>query len=186
MTIVSSIVVINRPNGSELERRIREIHTDHLGGETVFNYNILLNASGNIVDSSGIVLFNSLADKTAANAVIALNQLADREVQQWVSDMEEGLDPAHVDAGGYFVHSVPEFNVWEDILKLSITPFLQVDYMQDILKCQLTWSRLTKAEGEAIAGKNNEVAGDMAIAENTQVTLESYIPLINEDGGMRP
>ena len=52
MTIVSSIVVINRPNGSELKRSIREIHTDHLGGETVFNYNIILNASGNIVDSS--------------------------------------------------------------------------------------------------------------------------------------
>ena len=182
MTIVSSIVVINRPNGSELKRRIREIHTDHLGGETVFNYNIILNASGNIVDGSGTILFNSLADKTAANAAIAESRLADREVQQWIADMEAGLDPAHIDMGGYFEHTIPEFNIWEDILKLSITPFLQVDYMQTILNSQLTWSRLTKAEGEAVAGKNNDVNSEMAIALNTKSTLNSYIPLIDKEG----
>jgi len=57
--------------------------------------------------------------------------------------------------------------------------------MQDILLCELPCSRLTKQELEAVAGKNNDVLSEQAIARNTQNELDTYVPLIDEEGNPR-
>ena len=88
----------------------------------------------------------------------------------------------YIDSNAYPPAIQNDWTSLEDILKLSITPFLQAEYMQDILKANLIWSRLTNTEGEAIAGKPNYVAAELAIATNTQTELDAYIPLIDEEG----
>jgi len=112
--------------------------------------------------------------------------LAEQEILRWQTDMESGLDPAHIDMGGYFEHSAPLWNTWEAALDGSLTPILQSTYMQDILYCDLTCSRLTKQELEAVAGKNNAVRAEQSIATNTQAELDAYVPLIDENGDPRP
>lgn len=112
--------------------------------------------------------------------------IAEQEIQEWIREMETGGDPAHIDMGGYFVHSEPLWNTWEIAVDGAVTPFLQASYMQDILSCKLTCSRLTNKELEAIAGKPNDVLSEQAVATNTQTELDSYIPLIDENGDPRP
>jgi len=114
-----------------------------------------------------------------------LASIKQQEINSWIGEMEAGNDPAHIDLGGYFGHSTPLWNTWEECLVGSVTPFLQSDYMQDILKCDLTCSRLTKAELEAVAGKNNAVRGEQAVATTTKTELDNYIPLIDLDGNPR-
>lgn len=172
MGIVSSEIVINRPDGSV--RFVREIHTDNLGVKHPYEYSPALDITQAELDAN-----------LASHAVIVGDRLGEQEIQHWIQEMESGRDPAHIDMGGYFVHSEPDFNTWEVAVDGAVTSFLQASYMQDILKCQLTWSRLTKAEGEAIAGKNNEVSAEMQIATNTKATLDSYTPLIDENGDPR-
>lgn len=111
--------------------------------------------------------------------------LAAHEIQDWIIEMEAGGDPAHIDMGGWFTHSEPLWNTWEVAVDGAVTPFLQSDYMQDILGCKLTCDRLTNQELEAIAGKPNDVLSEQAIATNTQIELDAYIPLIDENGDPR-
>lgn len=115
-----------------------------------------------------------------------LLNVAEQEILKWRQEMEAGDDPAHIDMGGYFIHSEPLWNTWEIAVDGAVTPFLQADYMQDILYCKLTCSRLTNKELEGIAGKPNDVRAEQTIATNTQTTLDSYIPLIDANGEPRP
>ena len=186
MTITNSEVTINRNNGSELKRRIKDVHTPHVGKPKPYNRDVTFNASGNVVDSNDNVLFDDLDAYVADHAIQAQDSFAAQEIQQWEADMRAGLDPAHIDMGGWFEHSVPEYNTWEDALDGSMTPILQATYMQDILLCELPCSRLTKQELEAVAGKNNDVLSEQAIARNTQNELDVYVPLIDENGEPRP
>lgn len=117
--------------------------------------------------------------------VDVIAEVKDQEIQQWISEMESGNDPAHIDMGGWFEHSELLWNTWEECLAGSLTPILQSDYMQDILNCELTCSRLTNRELEAIAGKPNNVLAEQAVASNTQTELDNYVPLINENGEPR-
>lgn len=111
--------------------------------------------------------------------------VANQEIQSWISQMSQGLDPAHIDMGGWFEHSVPLWNTWEEATNESVTYYLQMEYMQEILNCDLTCSRLTNQELEAIAGKPNDVRSEQAVATNIQVELDAYIPLIDENGDPR-
>ena len=186
MTIVSSEVVINRPDGSDLYRRIKEVHTAHTGATKEYTYNALFNDAGNIVNTNQVVLYNSLADKVAENAIKAEEWLAEAEIQQWISDINNGLDPAHIDMGTYFVNSVPDFNTWEVAVKGAVLPFLQNTYRQDILPINDLWGRLSNQEQSAIAGQPNDVSAELQISIDAQVSLDSYISLIDEDGVPRP
>ena len=185
MTIVSSEVVINRPDGSDLYRRIKEVHTAHTGATKEYTYNALFNVSGNIVNTNQVVLYNSLADKTAENAIKAEEWFAEAEIQQWIVDINNGLDPAHIDMGGFFVHSVPDFNTWEVALDGAVTPFLQSELRENIYPIFDLWGRLTNKEGEDIAGKPNDVAAELANETNSKADRESYISLIDENGSPR-
>ena len=173
MGIVNSEIIINRVDGDV--RFVREIHTDNLTVKHPYEYHPALDITQVELD-----------DNLVAHALIVEGRLGEQEVEQWKAEMEAGGDPAHIDMGGYFVHSEPNFNTWEVAVSGSITPLLQAEYMQDILICELTWGRLTKQEGEAIAGKNNDVSAEMQIATNTQNELNSYVPLIDENGDPRP
>lgn len=183
MSIVSSVIVLNKPNGSELDRRIREIHTDHLGGETVFNYTLLLNLSGNIVDSEGVILFDSLADKTAANAIIAESRLAEQEIQRWISEMGQGLDPWHTTP---FVNVVPEFNTWLVATGASLYHWLLFTDRQQLLNCKLSFDNTSNSDRDAVlieAGSSfsrTDLSSQLQIALDTQVDLDSYIPSVGD------
>lgn len=82
MPIVSSEVVINHAEEDEYHRRIRELHTDHTGVVTPVNYKAVFNEAGNIIDEDGTILFNTLADKTAANAVKVEKSLVNNESEE--------------------------------------------------------------------------------------------------------
>ena len=128
-------------------------------------------------------MYNHLPENNGSEVeASALEGKKQAEIQYWISEMEAMRDPAHIDMGGYFEHSVPLWHTWEECLDASLTHYLQQSYMQEILKCDLTCSRLTNKELEAVAGKPNDVRGEQSIATNTQVELDSYIPLIDENG----
>jgi len=187
--IVSSEVTINRNNGSELKRRIKDVHTPHIGKPKPYTRDVLFNLAGNVVDGEGTVLFVDLDAYVADHAIQAEESFAAQEIQQWEAEMRAGLDPAHIPMGDppgtYFVHTVPEFNSWEDCLAGSLTPLLQTDIKVDTLLCDLTCSRLTNKELEAVAGKPNDVRAVQAEATNMKVEQDEFIPLIDEEGNPR-
>ena len=96
MTIESSEVTINRNNGSELKRRIKDVHTTQTAETKSYNRDVLFNASGNVVDSNGNVLFIDLDAYVADHAIQAEDSFAAQEIQQWEADMRAGLDPSHI------------------------------------------------------------------------------------------
>ena len=186
MAIVSSEVVINRPDGSDLYRRIKEVHTPHTDDKPKeYTYNALFNDAGNIVNTNQVVLYNSLADKVAENAIKAEEWFAEAEIQKWISAINNGLDPAHIDMGGFFVHSVPDFNTWEVAVNGAVLPFLQSTLREDIYPIFDLWGRLTNKEGEDIAGKPNDVAAELANETNAKTDRESYVSLIDDEGNPR-
>ena len=188
MTIESSTVTINRPNGSELKRRIKDVHAPHIGKPKSYNRDVIFNTSGNVVNGDGDILFADLDAYVANHAVQAESSFAEQEIQQWITEIEAGRDPSHIDMGGYFVHSVPEFNTWEDATDGAVTPYLQVkqpEHTQALVKISDLWGRLTNKEGEAIAGKPNDVAAEIQGAINRKADDEAYIALIDEEGEPR-
>ena len=189
MTIESSEVTINRNNGSELKRRIKDVHTTQTAETKSYNRDVLFNASGNVVDNEGTVLFVDLDAYVANHAIQAQDSFAAQEIQQWEADMRAGLDPAHIghDNDTWFTHSEPEFNTWEDCLAGSLTPILQTpaERRLEILYGELTCGRLTNKELEAVAGKPNDVMSELAIARNDQDYNEAYVSLIDEEGNPR-
>lgn len=167
-----SSIVINRPEGTQ--QFIRESHIDVLDREWTYEYLAPQDISQAELDAN-----------LAANAIRIEGNLAEQEIQEWIQEIESGRDPAHVDAGGFYVHSVPNFNAWEVATDGSVTPFLQSEYRQDILPINDLWGRLTNAERSAIAGQPNDVSSELQISINAQISLDAYIPLIDEEGNPR-
>jgi len=69
MTILSSEVIINRPNGSDFNRRIREKHTDHLGGFHVKTYDKVFVTDP--VDYTADDILDTVAYESALDAELA-------------------------------------------------------------------------------------------------------------------
>lgn len=166
-----SVLVYNEVIYIGYVKRIYEITlTDNLGEDHVY-----LSSPVNVDPQ------DTGADAEAAQ----LKNVQEQEVRHWINEMEGGRDPAHVDMGGWFEHSVPLWDTWENTVLPSVQHWLKKSYMQDILFCKLTCDRLTNQELEAIAGKPNDVRAEQQIAVNTQATLDAYEPLVNEDGTPR-
>ena len=175
MGIVNSEIKINHSDGDV--RFVREIHTDNLGVDHPYEYAPALDITQVELD-----------DNLAAHALIVGDRLGEQEIQQWISEINQGRDPAHIDMGGYFVHSEPNFNTWEVATDGAVTPFLQTaspEQTPALINVSLLWGRLTNKEGEAIAGKPNDVSSEIQIAINTQTINDEYIPLIDEGGNPR-
>lgn len=168
-----SSIVINRTEGTK--QFIRESHIDVLNREWPYEYLAPQDISQAELDAN-----------LATNAIRIEGNLAEEEIQEWINDINNGLDPAHVDAGGFYVHSVPNFNTWEVATDGSVTHFLQSGYRQDILPINDLWGRLTNAEKSAIAGQPNDVSSELQISIDAQTSLDAYIPLIDENGDPRP
>lgn len=116
--------------------------------------------------------------------------MSEQEIQQWIADINNGLDPAHIghDGDNWFTNSVPEYNTWEVAVKGAVTPFLQVEqpeHTQALVSISVLWGRLDNKEGEDIAGKPNDVASEIQIAIDTDIANKSFIPLIDENGAPR-
>ena len=175
MGIVSSEIIINRIDGDV--RFVREIHTDNLTVKHPYEYYPDL-------DITQVELDANLTE----HATEVEGRLGEQEIQQWISEINQGRDPAHIDMGGWFVHSEPNFNTWEIATDGAVTPFLQTPSPEQtpaLIKVSLLWGRLTNKEGEAIAGKPNDVSSEIQIAINTQTINDEYIPLIDEEGNPR-
>ena len=156
-----------------VRRRYQTTLTDNLGGVQV--------------DVLGMFNVQPEDDGSEVEAQQLIN-LADQEIQDWIAQIEQGGDPAHVDMGGYFVHSEPLWNTWEVATDGAVVPFLQVfapNQSDSLVDVSILWGRLTKAEGEAIAGKNNDVSSEVQIAINTKAVNDAYIPLIDANGDPR-
>ena len=181
MTIVTSEVVINRENGSDLNRRIRELHTDHIGGEAVYTYDALFNLSGNIVDSEATILYATLADKTAENAIKTEDDLAAKEIQHWIDDMGQGLDPWH---SAPYVNVTPEFNDWETAASESLKYWLVMPDRQQLLNCDLSANSTSNGDltdlldlcGSSFS--SSDLRGEIQMANNTQDELDTYVPSV--------
>ena len=172
-----STIVINRLNGDT--RRIRETHEDETGMFPVreINYEAPLDVTQATLDAT-----------LAANAIKVEASFAEQEIQQWIAEINSGLDPAHIDMGGFFVHSEPSHNTWEIAVDGAVTPFLQTEqpeHTQALVKIADLWGRLDNKEGEAIAGKPNDVASEIQIAVDAEAANVAYIPLIDEEGNPR-
>ena len=175
MGIVSSEVIINRADGDK--QFVREIHTDNLGVAYPYEYAPDLAITQPELDAN-----------LDTHALDTDSRLAEQEIQQWIQEIKQGGDPAHIDMGGYFVHSEPNFNTWEIATDEAVTPFLQTpspDQTPALINVSLLWGRLTNKEGEAIAGKPNDVSSEIQISINTQTINDEYIPLIDEEGNPR-
>lgn len=187
MTIVSSVVKINEPNSSELDRYVRVQHTDHLGGKKTYTKDVLFNASGNVIDSHDNMIFIDLDAYVVAQAAQTENLLAEQEIRAWETELRAGGDPAHIghDGDTWFTNSVPDFNTWEDCIAGAIIPILQETDPQQLVNIADCWGRLINKEGEDIAGKPNDVAAEIQDAVNAQVRLDNYVPLIDDEGNPR-
>ena len=175
MGIVSSEIIINRVDGDV--RFVREIHTDNLTVKHPYEYHPALDITQPELDAN-----------LAEHAIEVEGRLAEQEIQQWIQEIKQGGDPAHIDMGGWFVHSEPNFNTWEIATDEAVTPFLQTpspDQTPALINVSLLWGRLTNKEGEAIAGKPNDVSSEIQISINTQTINDEYIPLIDEEGNPR-
>ena len=172
-----STIVINRLNGDT--RRIRETHEDETGMFPIYiiDYEAPLDVTQETLDAT-----------LAANAIEVEESFAEREIQQWIGEIDAGRDPAHIDMGGFFVNSEPSHNTWEVATDGAVTPFLQTlqpEHTQALVAIADLWSRLDNKEGEDIAGKPNDVASEIQIAINADAANVSYVPLIDDEGNPR-
>lgn len=171
MTIVSSIITSDRDQG--VYRKISCNHTDHLA--------IVHTERWKAAPIENIEL-------TKVDRAIAYNSmLAKNEVNQWIVDINAGLDPAHIghDNDTWFTNSEPVYNTWAEALDGALTPFLQSELREGIYPIKTLWGRLTNKEGEDVAGKPNDVAAELVNETNSQADRDAYIPLIDDEGSAR-
>lgn len=170
MPIVSSTIILNRPDTAEADRRVRVEYTDH---------------SDKVIKDGS---FNTTAENLDSDIVrrgdALLERMEGQEVQSWIDVMEKGEDPAHIghDGDTWFTNSEPVYNTWEKTLYKSLSHFFKMENRFRLLDCKLTCSRLTSKELEAVAGKPNDVLAEQSIAQNAENDSDSYIPILTEEG----
>jgi len=194
MTIINSEIVINRPNGSVFNRRVREKHWDHISPiphrksyDKIFTTDPADHTSGEppVLDEVAYqaALDVEIAPTLAANAVIQQEQLAQQEIQQWISEMEAGNDPWHSTP---FVNVTPEFNTWLVAASESLKFWLQKDDRQELLNCQLSVGNTSNNDMDDLllltgsSFSRVDLSSQIQIAVNTQVDLDTYSPSVGE------
>lgn len=187
MTITNSEIVINRPNGSAFNRRVREKHTDHLSVIHIRSYDKVFTTdpADYIGDDAGYqaALDAEIAPTLAENAVKQEEQLATREIQQWISDMSVGLDPWHT---APFINSVPEFNTWLVAAGASLKHWLLKEDRQELLNCNVSFTNSSNSDRDAVlieAGSSFsrvDLSSEIQIAVDTQTDLDTYVPSVGE------
>lgn len=173
MSIISSTVTSDRDQGTY--RKITCNHVDHLAVTHIERWKSLPAENIEVTKLDHATAYDSM--------------LAENEIQQWIADINNGLDPAHIPMGDpigtYFVNSEPVYNTWAIAVDGAVTPFLQSELREGILPIKDLWGRLTNKEGEGIAGKPNDVAAELANEVNAQTDRDAYIALIDEQENPR-
>ena len=189
MGIVTSEVLINRVDGSDFNRRIREDHTDHLNVEHIKTYNHIFTtdpADYTVDDVLDEVAYNAALDAellpvTEVNADDIDTQLAEQEIQQWIKEMGEGLDPWHTTP---YNDVTPEFNDWETAASESLKYWLLKEDRQELLNCDLSVNSTSNKDlddllelcGSTFSG--SDLRGEIQQAIDTQVELDTYVPSV--------
>ena len=193
MGIVSSEVLINRSdsNDSVFIRRIRELHTDHLGKEIPKTYdNTFITDPADYTvddvldeDAYNAALAEELLPITQANAVDIDAQSAEQEIQIWIQEMGQGLDPWHITP---YNNVTPEYNDWETAASESLKYWLLMPDRQQLLNCDLSVNSTSNKDLDDLLElcgstfNSNDLRGEIQQAIDTQVELDTYSPSVVE------
>lgn len=188
MGIVSSEVIINRPDGSDFDRRIRELHTDHLGDTHIrtLNYIFITDPADYPGDDAGYqaALAAEYAPILAQHTLDIEKQLGEQEIQQWISQMEAGLDPWHT---APYINVIPDFNSWETAASESLKHWLLMPNPQELLNCDLSISSTSNSDIDDLlvlcssSWSRTDLTGEIQEAINAQVRLDAYVPSVEGD-----
>lgn len=166
MAIISSVIVINRPD-SLTTLKIRILHTDHLAKEWVDN----IYGVDNTIDQIGL-------DALVAESAVKMNaRLSDMEINGWISQLSSGLDPWHTSP---FVNSVPEYNTWLDAASGSLKFYLSFEDRQELLNVAQAVSNTSNADMDSLliacgsTFTRTDLNTHIANATNTKVELDAY------------
>ena len=186
-TITNSEVIINRPDISNFNRRIREKHTTSLGTDYIrtLNYTFTTDPADYIGNDAGYqaALAAEYAPVLAQHAIDKADQLGEQEIQVWIQQMEQGLDPWH---SAPYINVTPDWNTWDTAASESLKHWLLKEDMQELLNCQLSISSTSNNDIDALlvlcgsTFSRTDLTSNIQIAVNTQITLDAYSPSVVE------
>lgn len=187
MSIVSSEVTLNRPDISVFNRRIKELHIDHLGHEfrPTWNHVFTTDPADYPGDDAGYqaALSTEYTPTLALHATWQEETSSNQEINQWISDMGQGLDPWHTSP---FVNVVPDYNTWDTAASESLKHWLKMDDPQELLNCELSIGSTSNGDIDDLlvscgsTWSRTDLTGEIQEAVNAQVRLDAYIPSVVE------
>ena len=185
MSIISSEIIINRPDRSDFDRRIREKHIDHLDNIHLrsLNYTFTTDSADYVGDEAAydLALDAEYAPILAQHALDLNNQLGQQEVQQWIQEMESGEDPWHTDP---FVPSTPEFNDWDTAASESLKHYLLIDSRQELLNVKASADGTSNNDLTdllvAISStfSQTDLRAEIQIAVDNRASMDLYSPSV--------
>ena len=187
MSIVSSEVIINRPDRSDFDRRIREKHIEHLSNTHIrsLNYTFTTDPADYVGDEIAyeLALATEYAPILAQHALDLDSQLGQQEVQQWIQEMASGKDPWHT---APFIPSTPEFNDWDTAASESLKHYLLIDSRQELLNVKASVDNtsnndltdLLVAIGSTFS--QTDLRAEIQIAVDNRASMDLYSPSVVE------
>ncbi len=172
MPIVSSAIVTNRVQ-SRGQRKIREEHTDNLGGK---HYRQFIAASG-YDEIAGMVL--------GASAIGA--SLVAAEVATAISEYEQGGDPLYFEASiNNWQKRTPLHQTWGELAASVIIDFLSREDRNKLHHIKTTITRVTTNDMKVLLGMTNQEISDVNAeiqnAVNSMIDLGAYLPFFGTGG----
>ena len=152
-----------------VRRRYEVILTDNLSGEHTYVLGMYNHQPDN--DGSEIELQQ-------------IENVKQREIQDWISKMERGLDPWHT---APFINSQPLWNTWETIASESLKHWLLMTYRQELLNCKLSVAGTSNKDLDdllVLTGstfEQSDLRAEIQQAVDTQVQLDTYMPSVVEE-----
>ena len=153
---------------THVRRRYEVTLTDNLGDDHVYVPNI---NNYQPADDGSEVEAQQLASVKA------------QEIQQWIQEMERGLDPWHTSP---FINSVPLWNTWDIAASESLKHWLLMDYRQELLNCDFSVSGTSNNDltdlliSTSSTFSQTDLRAEIQQAVDTQVDLDTYVPSVTE------
>ena len=166
MPVVSSTIITDRvQNGGQ--RKIREEHTDNIGG--IHHRQFI--AASDYDEAAGLI--------TGASSVDA--SLVASEIDNAVSTYEQGGDPLHFEvSASNWQKVVPNFQTWDELASPVIIDFLSRLNKNELHYIESTIIRISTQDMKSLLGMTNQevttVNGEIQNAVNAVIELDAYSP----------